>query len=51
MDRSLFAFGPYCLDLEQRVLLRDGKPVPLAPKAALILCILVENQGRMRFPR
>ena len=44
---SIFAFGPYRLDSEQRVLLRDGKPVPLSPKAALILCILVENQGRI----
>lgn len=27
--------------------MRDGKPVPLAPKAIQILCILVENHGRL----
>ena len=27
--------------------MRDGKPVPLTPKAALILCVLVENRGKL----
>lgn len=42
-----FIFGPYRLDVEQRVLLRDGKFVQLAPKALTILCMLVENHGRL----
>jgi TolB-like protein/DNA-binding winged helix-turn-helix (wHTH) protein len=42
-----FTFNPFQLDLEQRVLLRDGKPVPLPPKAMMILCILVENHGKL----
>ncbi len=42
-----FKFGPFHLDLTQKVLLRDGNLVPIAPKAALILSILVENHGRL----
>jgi TolB-like protein/DNA-binding winged helix-turn-helix (wHTH) protein/Tfp pilus assembly protein PilF len=42
-----FTFSSFQLDLEQRVLLRDGKPVPLPPKAMMILCILVENHGKL----
>jgi DNA-binding winged helix-turn-helix (wHTH) protein/Tol biopolymer transport system component len=44
---TIYAFGPFRLDLEQRLLLRDDKPTPLAPKAILILCVLVENHGRL----
>lgn len=44
---TIYGFGPYRLDLEQRLLLRGGEPVPLAPKAVLILCLLVENHGRL----
>ena len=42
-----FTFGPFQLDVGQRVLLRDGKPVPLPPKAMIILAALVENHGKL----
>jgi len=42
-----FDFGPFHLDVKQRVLLRDGKPVPLPPKAMIILAVLVENHGNL----
>ncbi len=42
-----FTFGPFQLDLEHRLLLRDGKPVHLPPKALMILCVLVENHGEL----
>lgn len=42
-----FEFGPFRLDLSERVLLRDGKAVPLAPKVFETLVILVENGGRI----
>ena len=42
-----FNFGPFQLDVKQRVLLRDGKPVPLPPKAIIILAALVENHGNL----
>jgi TolB-like protein/DNA-binding winged helix-turn-helix (wHTH) protein len=44
---KLFTFGPFQLDVGQRVLLRDGRPVPLPPKAMIILSVLVENHGRL----
>ena len=42
-----YAFGPFRLDSEKRVLVRDGTPVPLTPKAAEILLVLVEHAGHM----
>lgn len=41
------AFGPFCLDLRKRVLLRDGQPVALAPKTIDILVALVEDAGNL----
>ena len=43
----MLEFGPFQLDLEQRLLLRDGKPAPLSPKAVLILCVLAETPGKL----
>jgi len=42
-----YAFGPYRLDSVHRVLVRDGTPVPLTPKATEILLVLVEHAGHM----
>lgn len=44
---QVFAFGPYRLDPEERVLLRDGAPVPLTPKVFDALQFLVERSGRL----
>jgi DNA-binding winged helix-turn-helix (wHTH) protein/Tol biopolymer transport system component len=44
---QFYAFGPFRLDSAKRVLLRDGKPVPLAPKAIDTLLALVENAGQL----
>ncbi|MGB6666999.1 MAG: winged helix-turn-helix domain-containing protein, partial [Candidatus Acidiferrum sp.] len=35
------------MDLEQRVLLKQGKPVPLPPKDIETLLILVEGHGQI----
>jgi TolB-like protein len=40
-------FGPFELDLEQRLLLRAGESVPLTPKAFDTLAVLVERQGKI----
>jgi eukaryotic-like serine/threonine-protein kinase len=40
-------FGPFSIDLEERVLRRDGRPVPLTPKAFDVLAALVEQPGRL----
>lgn len=41
-----YEFGPFYLDRGQRVLVREGKLVPLTPKAFEILSLLVQNAGR-----
>ncbi len=45
--QHLYEFGPFRLDPAQRLLLRNGKPVSLTPKAFETLVILVENHGRL----
>src|SRR5712691_6301695 len=45
--RHLYAFGPFHLDAKERLLILDGKPVPLAPKALEALLMLVENAGHL----
>lgn len=42
-----FEFGEFCLETNERILLRQGKPVSLTPKALQLLFILVENHGRI----
>jgi DNA-binding winged helix-turn-helix (wHTH) protein len=44
---NFYQFGPFSLDVNERVLLRDGRLVPLAPKALTTLLVLVRNQGRV----
>ncbi len=43
--KRFYAFGPFRLDAEKRVLVRDGAPVLLAPKTAEVLFVLVQNAG------
>lgn len=45
--RHPYEFGPFSLDRDERVLLRDGQPVPLRPKDFDMLLVLVENHGRV----
>jgi Tol biopolymer transport system component/DNA-binding winged helix-turn-helix (wHTH) protein len=42
-----YEFGPFSIDLLSRVLLRDGKPVPLEPKVFDTLLVLVESHGKV----
>ncbi len=42
-----YEFGPFRLDLASRLLLRDGQPEPLTPKAFETLLALVENSGQL----
>jgi DNA-binding winged helix-turn-helix (wHTH) protein/TolB-like protein/Flp pilus assembly protein TadD len=44
---KVFEFGPFRLDATERVLLRDGRPVPLTLKAFDVLIVLVENSGHI----
>lgn len=42
----VYEFGPFQVDTAERRLLRDGEPVPLAPKAFDALLVLIESVGR-----
>ena len=42
--RHFYAFGPFRLDSEMRVLVRDSTPVPLSPKAGEALLVLVQPE-------
>ena len=44
-QNQLYEFGPFRLDTAECLLLQDGKPVPLTPKAFQTLLVLVENHG------
>lgn len=46
-SQHLYEFGPYRLDTAERLLLRDGEPVPLTPKAFETLVALVERNGHL----
>ena len=47
LENRFYDFGPFRLEPGQGVLLRDGKPVPLTPKAYETLLVLVESAGRV----
>nr|QEO73765.1 TPR repeat-containing protein [uncultured bacterium] len=44
---AVYVFGPFQLDASSLLLLRDGKPVSLTPKAMDTLLVLVESSGRV----
>ena len=46
-NRHLFEFGCFTLDASNRLLLRDGEPVPLQPKALDTLLLLIERRGEV----
>src|ERR687895_177053 len=41
----VYIFGPFVADTREGLLLRDGRPVPLTPKAFETLVALVERSG------
>ncbi len=46
-DKDLYEFGPFRLDLTERLLWRDGKPVAIPPIAFDTLLVLVERHGHL----
>jgi len=46
-DKRFFEFGPYRVDSEDRLLLREGNVVPLPPKIFDILLAFVQRSGRV----
>lgn len=50
MDKQkqpVYGFGPFQLDVGEKLLLRSGRVVPLSPKVFDTLLVLVENSGRI----
>ncbi|MBO0720319.1 MAG: PD40 domain-containing protein, partial [Blastocatellia bacterium] len=46
-DDYFYQFGPFQVDVGNRLLLRDGVPVALPPKVFEALFVLIENPGRV----
>ena len=46
-SQPTYEFGPFGLDVDKRLLRRDGIPVPLAPKALETLLALIECRDRV----
>ena len=44
--KHFYEFGPFCVDLTERQLLRGGTVVPLTPKVFDTLLVFLENRGR-----
>ena len=44
--KLLCEFGPFRLDSYEHLLLRDGAPVMLTPKAFEALVVFIERRGR-----
>jgi eukaryotic-like serine/threonine-protein kinase len=47
LETHSFEFDEFLLDGKEKVLLRDGKPLQITPKAFQLLEILVENHGHL----
>jgi len=43
--KQIYKFDSFVVDVEERVLLRDGRVIPLTPKVFETLLLLVKNQG------
>jgi DNA-binding winged helix-turn-helix (wHTH) protein/TolB-like protein len=44
-EHPYYEFGPFVLDTREKVLWREGQPVPLKPKGYRVLLALVERSG------
>jgi DNA-binding winged helix-turn-helix (wHTH) protein/TolB-like protein/cytochrome c-type biogenesis protein CcmH/NrfG len=47
LSNHYFEFGPFRMDLRERLLLRDGEPIALTPKAFDVLAVLVRRGGSL----
>ena len=47
MASHLYEFGPFLLDPQERLLLRDGQPTKLTDKVFELLCVLVVEHGHL----
>lgn len=47
LEINSFKFAEFILEKKEKVLLREGKPVSITPKAFQLLLVLVENHGHL----
>src|SRR6185369_9706728 len=47
LSSHYYEFGPFRLDLKERLLLREGQPLTLTPKAFDVLAMLVRRSGSL----
>ena len=47
LNSSLYAFGEFRLDIQNRLLSKGDNPVPLTPKAFEVLLLLAQNRGEV----
>jgi TolB-like protein/Tfp pilus assembly protein PilF len=45
--KTIYEFGPFRVDADERQLVRNGEPVPLTPKVFDILLALLQNSGHV----
>src|SRR5262245_50328443 len=45
--KQFYEFGGFRIDVAERVLLQDSKPVQLPPRVFGVLLVLVQNSGRI----
>jgi len=45
--KHFYEFGPFRIDVANRLLLRDGEPLPLTPKAVDTLLALIQSGGQV----
>jgi len=46
-NQQSYEFGPFLMDMDERLLMREGRVVPLSPKVFETLLALVKNSGRI----
>src|SRR5436190_20817782 len=46
-NEQIFEFGPFVLDPLAHTLVKDGRDIPLPPKAFAVLLVLVRNAGHI----
>ena len=46
-DIVFYEFGPFRLDMQRYLLVRDNEPLHLSPKALKTLLVLIENRDRV----
>ena len=44
---QFYRFGDFAVNTDQKILLCQGKPLPLTPKVFDTLLVLIENSGRI----